>query len=126
MNMAPILYFSECPSGFYGTDCVYKCSKNCNKTSRCNRFTGECEGGCKPGWIGAMCYQSTVYVWLRRKLKGHQSITNCPSSRFLSAILCLNCLFTTTGPEKTNLTQRILCHFLMKMIWKYLIFIDTF
>nr|XP_022304116.1 uncharacterized protein LOC111111421 isoform X2 [Crassostrea virginica] len=50
----------ECPPGFYGIDCLYNCSQNCNVTRRCDRFTGKCEGGCKPGWTGATCYQTPL------------------------------------------------------------------
>ena len=62
MKVTHILYLLECPPGFYGNDCLYNCSQNCNVTRRCDRFTGKCEGGCKPGWTGATCYQSIVLV----------------------------------------------------------------
>lgn len=31
------------------------CSENCIETGRCDRFTGQCEGGCKSGWTGTTC-----------------------------------------------------------------------
>lgn len=31
------------------------CSENCIETGRCDRFTGNCEGGCKSGWTGTTC-----------------------------------------------------------------------
>lgn len=45
----------ECHAGFYGKDCMNQCSVNCNVTSLCNKFTGKCDGGCKPGWTGPAC-----------------------------------------------------------------------
>lgn len=45
----------ECPIGHYGKNCIHNCSKNCNLTSRCDRRTGQCEGGCITGWTGSMC-----------------------------------------------------------------------
>lgn len=46
---------NECPPGYYGNDCRYKCSLNCNVNSTCDKSTGQCIGGCKPGWTGIMC-----------------------------------------------------------------------
>nr|XP_034322514.1 multiple epidermal growth factor-like domains protein 10 [Crassostrea gigas] len=47
----------ECPSGLYGKNCNQQCSSNCFVTNNCNRFTGQCDKGCKPGWIGSTCDQ---------------------------------------------------------------------
>lgn len=46
-----------CGSGLYGEDCMYQCSPNCNEGNACDRFTGQCIGGCKSGWKGIMCDQ---------------------------------------------------------------------
>lgn len=46
-----------CGSGLYGEDCMHQCSPNCNEGNTCDRFTGQCIGGCKPGWTGTMCDQ---------------------------------------------------------------------
>nr|XP_022311254.1 uncharacterized protein LOC111116548 [Crassostrea virginica] len=50
----------ECHEGYYGKNCVKKCSENCYVTRRCNRFTGQCEGGCKAGWTGNTCSQVSL------------------------------------------------------------------
>ncbi|XP_061170840.1 multiple epidermal growth factor-like domains protein 10 [Saccostrea echinata] len=49
---------TACLSGLYGRDCRYTCSDNCGVPNRCDRFTGECDGGCQPGWKGIRCDQS--------------------------------------------------------------------
>lgn len=46
-----------CGSGLYGEDCMHQCSPNCNEGNACDRFTGQCIGGCKPGWRGFVCDQ---------------------------------------------------------------------
>nr|XP_022311229.1 multiple epidermal growth factor-like domains protein 10 [Crassostrea virginica] len=48
---------TECDPSFYGKHCIHNCSENCNVTGSCDRFFGECEGGCKPGWTGITCKQ---------------------------------------------------------------------
>lgn len=35
-----------------------QCSDNCNLTRVCDKLTGQCEGGCIPGWRGATCNDS--------------------------------------------------------------------
>ncbi|XP_062599082.1 multiple epidermal growth factor-like domains protein 10, partial [Saccostrea cucullata] len=46
-----------CSAGFYGKNCGQRCSENCFITNRCDRFTGECMGKCKPGWKATRCSQ---------------------------------------------------------------------
>lgn len=53
---------SECQLGYYGENCGNQCSENCNVTSRCDRFTGNCNRGCKLGWTGNTCDQSEYTV----------------------------------------------------------------
>ncbi|XP_078327578.1 uncharacterized protein LOC111116527 isoform X3 [Crassostrea virginica] len=48
---------TECDPGFYGKHCIHSCSENCYVNGSCDRFYGECEGGCKPGWTGITCKQ---------------------------------------------------------------------
>nr|XP_022311266.1 protein draper-like [Crassostrea virginica] len=45
----------ECEDGTYGQNCVYICSDNCLNGSPCNRQTGHCDTGCKPGYTNALC-----------------------------------------------------------------------
>lgn len=49
----------ECQYGYHGRNCSNICSTNCNVTSRCDKVSGKCIGGCKPGWFGDMCDQGT-------------------------------------------------------------------
>ena len=46
-----------CENGTYGNNCVNNCIGNCLDDSPCNRQTGHCEGGCKPGYTDALCKQ---------------------------------------------------------------------
>ncbi|XP_061166268.1 uncharacterized protein LOC133175166 [Saccostrea echinata] len=48
----------ECSPGYYGKGCIHECSVNCGVPRRCNRFTGECEGGCQSGWKEKQCDMS--------------------------------------------------------------------
>lgn len=57
-----LLFFVECHSGYFGKDCKNKCNVNCKVGGRCDKTTGQCEGGCIIGWTGNMCNESkTVY-----------------------------------------------------------------
>lgn len=49
------LFFTVCQHGYYGITCSLRCSKNCYVPSRCDRFTGKCVEGCKPGWRTDSC-----------------------------------------------------------------------
>lgn len=51
---------TECPPGFDDNDCRYQCSINCNVPRTCDKYTGECEGGCQQGWTGYTCDQTCV------------------------------------------------------------------
>lgn len=51
--------FTECSPGFYGQDCQENCSTNCIVPRRCQRVTGQCEGGCHAGWKEPKCNTST-------------------------------------------------------------------
>lgn len=52
--------FAACSTGFYGNNCSEQCNNNCNETTKCNRFTGKCGGGCKSGWTGNTCDDGNV------------------------------------------------------------------
>lgn len=52
----------ECQQGHYGRDCSQTCSTNCHIENQCNRFNGECDEGCKPGWTGITCDQSKTFI----------------------------------------------------------------
>lgn len=50
---------SECPDGKYGQNCRENCSATCNS---CNKKSGFCEYGCKPGWKGDNCETGIVFI----------------------------------------------------------------
>ncbi|XP_065941091.1 receptor-type tyrosine-protein phosphatase epsilon [Magallana gigas] len=39
----------------YGSKCLQQCSGHCRYSVTCNHVTGQCDGGCDKGWIGALC-----------------------------------------------------------------------
>lgn len=74
---------SECQSGYFGKDCLGRCSVNCYDTSICDRFTGHCTRGCKQGWTGNMCdkriFLNIILINLGRSIIGwrfHYLISN--------------------------------------------------
>lgn len=50
-------HIADCLAGFYGRNCSTECSLNCLVISKCDRSTGQCNGGCKEGWTGNICDQ---------------------------------------------------------------------
>lgn len=53
----PKIHVAVCQPGYYGNSCTGICSENCFKSTNCDRFTGDCNGGCKQGWMGSKCDQ---------------------------------------------------------------------
>lgn len=45
----------ECIKVYFGKNCSHQCSVNCYMVYSCDRYTGQCEEGCKPGWTGDTC-----------------------------------------------------------------------
>lgn len=56
----PIFNF-ECPKGYYGENCDYKCSEYCYEPRQCDSVTGQCYGGCQPGWYTKTCEQKCPF-----------------------------------------------------------------
>lgn len=48
-------FFLECPTGTFGLDCGYNCSGHCIDDIPCDKTTGRCDSGCKPGYTGELC-----------------------------------------------------------------------
>lgn len=48
-------YHKECPPETYGAGCVQNCTGHCMNDVTCNKSTGWCDQGCKPGHIGKLC-----------------------------------------------------------------------
>lgn len=74
-----------CADGYYGKKCKNECSENCDVPKQCDKVTGRCQNGCKPGWTTTTCKQSMYFdttkasIWL---LKQQQL-------NMLSIIICL-------------------------------------
>lgn len=52
-----------CPNGKYGNNCQRQCNINCGIKARCDRITGQCEGGCQTGWKGITCDKRTICLF---------------------------------------------------------------
>lgn len=46
---------TECNDGNHGYDCVNNCSGHCFNNTPCNKQTGQCDRGCKPGYTNNDC-----------------------------------------------------------------------
>lgn len=53
---------TACPYGYYGYNCEKNCSSKCGDPMRCDRVSGECDGGCQVGWEGLTCNTSTIFL----------------------------------------------------------------
>lgn len=51
-----------CNNGTYGFDCAYNCSGHCLHNSPCNKTTGNCEGGCEPGYTDENCRKGEFLI----------------------------------------------------------------
>lgn len=70
-----IVFFSGCPSGFFGRNCSEMCSGNCLHKSTCNVTTGYCDDGCAPGWSGADCSEGMAIVVVSITFQSHDLYT---------------------------------------------------
>lgn len=68
-SVSTYFFTPECQSGYYGNDCSNQCSINCDVARTCNRFTGQCNEGCKQGWSGDTCDQSKCFTILLKRIK---------------------------------------------------------
>lgn len=50
-----------CDNGTYGYNCTNTCSGHCLNDSLCNKQTGQCDGGCKPGYTNNHCSESKLF-----------------------------------------------------------------
>lgn len=61
-------FFSDCPTGTFGSDCGYNCSGHCIGDIPCNRTTGRCDTGCKPGYTGDLCDRGLIKCKIDKKI----------------------------------------------------------
>lgn len=76
-KMSINLFNLGCPSWYNGKNCSnHQCSINCKVTKDCDMFTGQCKGGCKPGWTGNNCDQGNYdnIEYLKQNKKVSKSI----------------------------------------------------
>lgn len=87
--MAFVTYFFKpllvlaCDNGTYGYNCVNNCSGHCLNDSPCNKQTGHCDWGCKPGYTNSKCSKGNLTnqcVYILEKfnisLRHHQHSVN--------------------------------------------------
>ena len=53
-------FIEACKDGTFGHGCINNCSGQCVDDSPCNKQTGHCNGGCKPGYTDVYCNESTL------------------------------------------------------------------
>lgn len=68
-----VWYIVACEPGYYGKDCNHRCSVNCSVEYNCDKSTGQCIGGCRPGLTGTVCDNGKkcvddVYIFPKRIL----------------------------------------------------------
>lgn len=51
--------FLECIDNFFGQNCKEICNVTCKG---CNRTTGICDTGCKPGWRDIYCHKGICLI----------------------------------------------------------------
>lgn len=52
----------ECGDGTYGYNCINNCSGHCLGDYHCNKETGRCDVGCKPGYTTDNCSKSNCII----------------------------------------------------------------
>ena len=57
-----ILSYLVCEDGTYGKNCVHNCSGNCLNDYPCNKQSGHCDGGCKPGYNNLLCNERMLIM----------------------------------------------------------------
>lgn len=53
-------FIVACKDGTFGHGCINNCSGECAADSPCNKQTGHCNNGCKPGYTNDFCNKSTL------------------------------------------------------------------
>ena len=77
---------AECPQGLFGENCQQYCSKHCVISGKCDRVTGHCIDGCKPGWKPAQCDQSKI-LQLFTRFSSTISICKIPAIDYFHQII---------------------------------------
>lgn len=54
-NVPKIYIYIDCNDGTFGYNCTNNCSSHCLNDSSCNKQTGQCDRGCKPGYTFDNC-----------------------------------------------------------------------
>ena len=57
-------FIVACKDGTVGHGCINNCSGECADDSPCNKQTGHCNRGCKPGYTNVFCNQSTLSFFM--------------------------------------------------------------
>lgn len=60
-TMFDLYFYLECDDGYFGPNCIEPCNATCRS---CNKSSGVCDNGCKPGWRGLYC-QEGIFCYSR-------------------------------------------------------------
>lgn len=63
--------FSECNDGYFGPNCIESCKTTCKS---CNKMSGICNNGCKPGWRGIYCQEGDLMYFRSQFFCSEQAI----------------------------------------------------
>lgn len=65
-------FIVACNNGTFGHGCINNCSGQCIDEPMCNKQTGHCDRGCKPGYTSAFCNESMlIELYVSWQSSGH-------------------------------------------------------
>lgn len=62
IDIDPYSALKECDDGTYGYNCINNCSGHCLDDYPCNKETGRCDVGCKPGYTTDNCSKGNCII----------------------------------------------------------------
>lgn len=69
-----IHFLIECPPGYFGMNCMERCSGHCIYNAPCDHVSGVCPSGCQEGYILAFCNNSKTHLVVYSVLLVHHTV----------------------------------------------------